>query len=69
MSNIIDLSLKLVAINFSPGSQYAEKSRKWQDIPGIERAALGHFVYQGCSEDQFNHLGKEYFIWISPTGN
>lgn len=54
-----DLALEPVEINFSPGPQYAEKSRKWQGVPGLERAANGRlwatWFSGGCSEDQFNY--------------
>ena len=49
-----DLALKPVNINFSPGVEYWGKSRKWQGIPGIERAAnerLWAVRYSGgCTE-------------------
>lgn len=84
MSNIKDLAFEPVNINFSPGLQYAEKSRKWQGIPGIERAANGRlwaaWYSGGCSEDQFNHVllvtsgdnglsWSEPFLVIDPPGD
>lgn len=60
MPNFKDLALNPVNVNFSPGPQYAEKSRKWQGIPGIELAANGRlwaaWYSGGCTEDQFNHV-------------
>jgi predicted neuraminidase len=60
MANHKDLAMEPVDINFSPGPQYAEKSRKWQGVPGIERAPNGRlwatWFSGGCSEDEFNHV-------------
>jgi predicted neuraminidase len=60
LENKIDLALEPVKVNFFPGPQYDEKSRKWQGVPGIERAPNGRlwatWFSGGCSEDQFNHV-------------
>lgn len=36
-----DLSLKPVPLNTHAGSEYSSRSRRWQGIPGIERAPGG----------------------------
>lgn len=55
-----NLALKPVSINFSPGPEYWEKSRKWQGIPGIERAPNGRlwaaWYTGGRTEDENNHV-------------
>lgn len=55
-----NLALKPVKINFTPGSEYWEKSRKWQGIPGIERAPNGRlwatWYTGGRTEDENNHV-------------
>jgi hypothetical protein len=84
VANPKDLALEPADINFSPGLQYAEKSRKWQGVPGIERSANGRlwatWFSGGCTEDQFNHVvlvtsadggltWSEPVLVIDPSGN
>ncbi len=84
MSHPRDLALEPVAINFSPGGRYAERSRKWQGIPGIERAPNGRlwatWYTGGCTEDENNHVvlvtsgdhgrtWSEPLLVIDPPGN
>lgn len=38
---VVDPALEPVAINTAPGPEYAEETRRFQGIPGIERAANG----------------------------
>lgn len=55
-----DPALLPVEINLSPGAEYREKARKWQGIPGIERAAGGRlwaaWYTGGRTEDKDNHI-------------
>lgn len=70
-----NLALKPVKINFTPGSEYWEKSRKWQGIPGIERAPNGRlwatWYTGGRTEDENNHVVlvtsiDDGFTWTEP---
>jgi hypothetical protein len=70
-----NLALKPVKINFSPGPEYSEKSRKWQGIPGIERAPNGRlwatWYTGGRAEDENNHVvlttsSDDSLTWSEP---
>jgi len=55
-----DLALETVCIKFSQGSGVGEVARKWQGIPGIERAKNGRlwaaWYTGGRTEDEFNYV-------------
>lgn len=55
-----DLALEPVTVNFAPGPEYGEKARKWQGVPGIERAPNGRlwatWYSGGCNENYNNHV-------------
>ena len=74
--NIEDLAMQPVPVKFCPGPEYAEKNRKWQGVPGIERAANGRlwatWFSGGCNEDEFNYAllvtsGDNGVTWSEPT--
>lgn len=54
------LALQPVTPLINPGQAYAECSRNWQGIPGIERTAGGRlwatWYTGGRTEDEFNHV-------------
>jgi len=71
-----DLALEPVAVNLSPGPEYAEASRKWQGIPGIERAPNGRlwatWYSGGRTEDADNYVllvtsGDNGRTWSEPV--
>ncbi len=55
-----ELALQPVFLNRNPGPEYAQSRRKWQGIPGIERAANGRlwaaWYSGGRTEDSKNHV-------------
>lgn len=70
------LALRPVEINFSPGPEYAEAARKWQGVPGIERAANGRlwatWYTGGRTEDEENHVvlvtsADDGITWSQPV--
>ena len=53
--------LRAPTVHISPGPQYADETRRFQGIPGIERAPSGRlwatwYGGTGVSEDRYNHV-------------
>ncbi len=55
-----DLALKPVTVNFHPGPEYAQRTRTYQGVSGIERATNGRlwatWYSGGRTEDKDNHV-------------